>query len=203
MTIAAPLHNLAQSRHISLQEYKSLPEGPPFFEFEKGRLIPMPSPTPRHQDVVLETAYSIKQFATSNRLGRVFMEVDVFLPDGEHAYIPDISFVSAGREQLHEQTDQKIHGAPDLVIEVTSTEPERDRFEKFDAYFRNGVRWYWIIEPDALTIEEYFATPEGYVRAAGVTAGEVFRPKLFAGLTIDLAKLIGAGDASAAQPRSP
>src|SRR5206468_7332853 len=33
-------------RLITLEEYKSLPEGPPKFEFEKGELIPMTQATP-------------------------------------------------------------------------------------------------------------------------------------------------------------
>ncbi len=118
------------------------------------------------------------------------MELDVFLPDQEHAYIPDISFLSESRLNLHRQDDQKIHGAPDLVVEVISSDPGRDRVEKFRTYFENGIAWYWIVDPESQTIEEYHATGEGYVRTASVLAGEEFRPKLFAGWVINLAAML-------------
>jgi Uma2 family endonuclease len=53
------------------------------------------------------------------------------------------------------------------------------------------VAWYWIIDGETLAIEEYRATPEGYVRVASVIAGEEFRPALFPGLTINLTALLG------------
>src|SRR5437763_7199424 len=118
-------------RRMTIAEFRALPEGPTYFEFEQGKLIPMPSPTSRHQKAVLVLAYSMLEFVRTRQLGDVFMELDVFLPDREHAYIPDISFLSQPRLGLHRQEDQKIHGAPDLVVEVISSDPGRDRVEKF------------------------------------------------------------------------
>jgi Uma2 family endonuclease len=184
---------------MTMREFQDLPEGPPYFELEGGRLMMMASPTSRHQDVVLELAHFMKSYVRERRGGQVFMEVDVYLPDHDHGYIPDISFVSAGRLNLHHADDQKIHGAPDLVVEVLSGQPERDRVEKFRAYYDNGVAWYWIVDPEGLTIEEYHATPDGYLRSASVMAGEAFKPKLFEGLVINLAQLIQPS----APPASP
>jgi Uma2 family endonuclease len=174
---------------MTLEEYRALPEGRPFFEFEEGELIPMTSPTPEHQDILVELAHPFRQWVRERQLGRVFVEVDVYLPDGR-GYIPDLSFLSNERMHLLNPDDRKIHGAPDLVVEITSSAPERDRVHKFRIYFDNAVPWYWIVDSQTLSIEEYRATPEGYVRTASVAAGEGFRPQLFPGFAIDLAGLL-------------
>jgi Uma2 family endonuclease len=78
-----------------------------------------------------------------------------------------------------------------MVVEVTSSMPERDRVHKFRVYYDNGVPWYWIVDSITLAIEEYYATPQGYLRTASVASGEEFRPQLFPGLSINLQVLIG------------
>lgn len=175
---------------MTLEQFVALPEGPPNFEFERGRVIPMASPTLPHQDVTFELTRVLKDFSRSRAPGLVFMGVDVFLPDEEHVYIPDVGFLSAPKVGMYSAEDKKIHGAPDLVVEVLSTEPDRDRVEKFRVYFDNAVSWYWIVDPEHRTIEEYHAMPEGYVRTASIMAGEEFRPRLFDGMAINLSTLL-------------
>jgi len=183
---------IAETGRMTLEEFRALPEGPPYYEFEEGKLIPMGSPTVEHQDLVGELASLLRRFVRERKRGRVCMEVDVYLPD-DRVYIPDISFVSTERvDDLLGFPDRKIHGAPDLVVEVTSSNPERDRVRKFRVYYENGVPWYWVVDGETLAIEEYRATPEGYLRVGSTEAGEVFRPKLFPELSIDLAALVGA-----------
>ena len=80
--------------------------------------------------------------------------------------------------------------APDLAVEVTSSEPDRDRVHKLRLYYENGVPWYWIIDSGNLSIEEYRVTPEGYVRKSSIAAGEEFRPGLFPGLVFNLTALV-------------
>jgi Uma2 family endonuclease len=117
------------------------------------------------------------------------MEVDVYLPDGR-GYIPDLAYLATEHLNLLSPIDRKIHGAPDLVVEVTSSTPARDRVHKFRVYFGNGVPWYWIIDSNTLAIEEYHATPQGYLRVASVAADEEFRPQLFPGLVLNLAAVL-------------
>ena len=191
MTTAVQTH-LTVPRRMTLAEFLTLPEGPPNFEFEKGAVVPMASPTSRHQDVIFELTRILKDFTRQHTLGYVFMGIDVFLPDEQHVYIPDLGFLSNAKRDHHSADDGKIHGSPDLVVKVTSSDPDRDRVEKFRVYFDNAVPWYWIVDPDHLAIEEYRATPEGYVRTASIMSNEEFRPKLFAGLVIKLSELITA-----------
>lgn len=180
----------SMTRPATLEEFERLPVGPPNFEFEEGKIVAMPSPTPDHQDVERELGSVAFQFVRRHKLGRVFTEVDVYLPDGS-VYVPDISFLSAERLHLVSPINKKIYGAPDLCVEVISQDEARDRVKKFRVYLSNGVLWHWLIDPHTLAIEEYRLTPDGYVRAASVAAGEVFSPGIFPRLQINLADILG------------
>jgi Uma2 family endonuclease len=177
-------------QRMTLEEFRALPEGPPYYEYEEGELILVASPTPEHQDIVGELSHALRQFVRQHQLGRVVMEVDVYLPDGR-GYIPDLAYLATEHLHLLNPTDRKVHGSPDLVVEVTSSTPARDRVHKFRVYYGNGVPWYWIIDSNTLAIEEYHATPQGYLRTASIAVGEQFQPQLFPGLVINLAALLG------------
>ena len=50
----------------------------------------------------------------------------------------------------------EIFGAPDLCVEVLSdVSRERDTNAKRSIYARNGVREYWIVDPDSKTVTIY------------------------------------------------
>jgi Uma2 family endonuclease len=50
--------------------------------------------------------------------------------------------------------DNRIIGAPDLVVEVASPATATyDRHEKLDAYASAGVAEYWIVDPTTRTVE--------------------------------------------------
>jgi Uma2 family endonuclease len=172
---------------ITLEEYRALPEGPPHYEFEEGALIPVTSPTRKHQAILLALATMLRSYVRDRKLGSIIMELDVYLPDGR-VFIPDLLFLSTEQLNLIDPGDDKVHGAPDLVVEITSSVPARDRVHKFRVYYDNGVPRYWVVDGETLAIEEYHATPDGYLRTASVDAGEEFRPRLFPEMAIDLAK---------------
>jgi Uma2 family endonuclease len=178
------------AQRMTFEEFQALPEGPPYYEYEEGELILVASPTPEHQDIIGVLWNVLRQFVRQRQMGRVVMEVDVYLPDGR-GYIPDLAYLSTERMHLLNPPDRKIHGAPDLVVEVTSSAPARDRVHKFRVYHGNGVPWYWIVDSNTLAIEEYQATPQCYLRTASVAQGEEFRPQLFPDLAINLETLLG------------
>jgi Uma2 family endonuclease len=183
-----------ETRRLTLDEFRALPEGPPYYEFEEGKLIPLPSPTYRHQKIVMKLSSALDDFVLKQNSGVVFMEVDVTLPDGR-VFIPDFGFLSTDQQKFISPLDGKVHGAPTLVVEVLSTDEARDRAHKFHIYYDNQVAWFWLIS-QSLLIEEYQATPQGYVRVSSVAFGEEFHPKLFPDLTLNLASLLG-------EPREP
>src|SRR5262245_35454121 len=60
-------------QRMTLEEFRALPEGPPYYEYEKGELILVASPTPEHQDIVGELSHALRQFVRQQQLGRVVM----------------------------------------------------------------------------------------------------------------------------------
>jgi Uma2 family endonuclease len=180
-----------KSQRVGMQEWLNLPEGPPYYELEAGRLVEMAAPTIRHQDIVMDLGTTLRQFCKAHEIGKTFAGVDVVLPIGK-GYIPDIAFILKERLGQLIAPDEKIHGVPDLVVEVISPSTQkRDRVTKFQTYWEAGVPWYWLIDSETLAIQEFEHTSEGYLCRATVLPGKVFEPKLFPGLKIDLQALTG------------
>ncbi|MCS7185357.1 MAG: Uma2 family endonuclease [Armatimonadota bacterium] len=175
----------------TIEEWLNLPEGPPFYELEDGRLVEMPSPRVQHQRLVFKLAALLDEWVTRHELGTIVMAVDVALPTGK-GYIPDLAFIRRERESELLAPDGKVHGAPDLVVEVVSPSTKvRDRVRKMRGYFEAGVEWVWLIDSDDLSVEEFKWTNEGYLMTVAAVSGEVFEPKAFSGLKLNLAELLG------------
>jgi Uma2 family endonuclease len=119
--------------------------------------------------------------------GKVRSEIFVDFPN--RTYGADIAVLFAPHVKQHQKG--RFKGPPDIIVEVISPDSaDRDRVEKFDAYYEQGVAWYWIGDPAAGTLEEYHRAPDGYVRTASGSLSHPFKPKALAGLTIELADLL-------------
>lgn len=185
----APVQPMEQ-RRITKAEFYALPEGPPNFEFEDGVLIPMPSSHGRHQDIASALARVLQVYVVRNRLGRGWVAIDVELTE-KLTYVPDIVFLMTDNLSRYSGQSGKIHGVPDLVIEIVSrSNPGRDRVTKFNNYLAAGVPWYWLVDAESLVQEEYHAEGGRYSRTAAAEAGEPFRPLIFPGLELNLKTLL-------------
>lgn len=121
-------------------------------EIVDGKVIAMsPRPSINHHRVSLNIANLFSRFLKENTY-QVFGDgVDLFL-SGQNRFIPDGMIVC----NLDKIKRDGVYGAPDLVIEVLSPSTARyDRGPKKDAYEAAGVREYWIIEPEAKSLEVY------------------------------------------------
>lgn len=65
---------------------------------------------------------------------------------------PDLFFVSRSRKEILK--DENVQGAPDLVVEITSSSSrERDRLIKKGLYARYGVQEYWLVDLEGRSVE--------------------------------------------------
>jgi len=184
-----PVQPMAQ-RRITKVEFWALPEGPPNFEFEDGVLIPMPSPHGRHQDIASALARALQVYVVRNGLGRGWVAIDVELTE-KLTYVPDLVFLMTDNLPRYSEQNGKIHGVPDLAIEIVSrSNPGRDRVTKFNNYLAAGVPWYWLIDAESLVQEEYHAEGGRYSRTAAAEGGQPFRPLVFPGLELNLKTLL-------------
>ena len=83
--------------------------------------------------------------------------MDVKLDD-QNVVQPDV-FVVCDRDKID---SKRINGAPDLVIEIMSSNRYIDLFRKLDLYSRLGVREYWIVDPRDRKIIVYFFEQTDY-----------------------------------------
>lgn len=194
MAVAPPL----EKRKYTLADFERLPEGPPFYEFDEGEIIELATPTFNHQDIIKEFAIEIGLYLRQHCIGQYFMGVDVYLPDGK-VYVPDFGFLSRQNLGMLWESDGKIHGAPDMVAEITSQDANRDRVRKFQVYHDNRVQWYWLVDQYTLEIEEYRWTVSGYELNSRTVSGEVFRPALFPGMEFNLAANLDVGNEGAGE----
>ena len=182
-------------------EFKQLPEGPPYYEYEYGQVIEMPRPHPWHNRVLHRLIGPIDAFVTQHGIGEVFMDSEVDLTQ-DLVYAPDFIFIR--KEHLpgtYGPSTGEIIGVPDLVVEIVSpSHPDRDRIRKFAEYERVGVAWLWLIEAFALSVEEYHLENGHYVRVSGTMKGETFRPQLFPGMEVNLLQLVGEPPAMLLNP---
>ena len=170
---------------FTYEDYLTTPEDERY-ELLNGDLMMVPAPNLKHQHVLGNLYYHLRQFITEHGTGRVLVAPrDVYLSD-TNVVQPDLLFVS--REHEHLLSDgQKVRGAPDLVIEILSPSSEdTDRGTKHELYGRHGVTEYWLVDPIAETISIH--RQRGRVLAATdiFTRGETLRSPLLAGLVLHL-----------------
>lgn len=115
-------------------------------------------------EVVIGMPPSLKHQRTSIKLSAWLLDVeeaqggihyvapaDVRLDD-YNSYEPDLFYIAPGSDAVLQ--DNRVIGAPDLVIEILSPRTAQyDRGTKQAVYARNGVREYWLVDPEAQTVE--------------------------------------------------
>ena len=159
---------MSQSRPripYTYEDYMSLPESMDRrYELLGGELFRVPAPTTRHQRVSQRFELVLFNHVETHELGEILhAPIDVVFGQGCEREVaqPDIVFVA--RDRAHIVTEAEIAGAPDLVIEILSPGTEaRDRSYKKTLYARYGVREYWIVDPNANTVEVYALAAQGY-----------------------------------------
>jgi Uma2 family endonuclease len=144
-------------------DYLLLPEDKRY-EILDGELYMIAAPNTKHQRVSLRLAAPLMQHIEKNRLGELFhAPYDVILSD-ENIVQPDILFIR--KERAGVITEANLQGAPDLAIEILSPGTRNKDLElKRKAYARFGVQEYWIVDPEAETVEVLVWSEAGYASA--------------------------------------
>jgi Uma2 family endonuclease len=127
-------------------------------ELIKGWIYKMsPAPRRRHQAVSGNLFFELKYFFRSCNCKVYEAPFDVRLKKNKGSDTevntvvqPDISVFC----DLSKLDDRGAIDAPDLVVEITSDSTmKKDYNEKFNTYEENGVREYWIVNPDSHSME--------------------------------------------------
>ncbi len=154
---------------FTYEDYLLLPEEKQY-ELIDGDLHMVPAPRPYHQTVSGRIEWALRGFVQERGLGEVFYApCDVYF-SRQDVVQPDIFFIASDRLGIIKEN--YIQGAPDLVIEILSpSSSEKDRELKRKLYALHGVREYWLVDPDAKSIE-VLVRREGDLRTAQTFVSE-------------------------------
>lgn len=146
------------------------------YDVVDGVLYMSPSPSWEHQSIIGEIFAYLRDFMQVRGLGQVRVApLDVEL-SRRNVVQPDVLVLL--NEHLDRVTHSRILGAPDLVVEVASPSTARhDLSEKGNAYTRAGVTEYWIVNPDAHTVELLVLKNSSY-RSLGLFSGDAVLPSV-------------------------
>jgi Uma2 family endonuclease len=160
------------------QDYAAIPEDGHRYEVVRGVLYMAPAPSMDHQASVTRFVYFLMEHVEFKGLGRVFVApADVELSPCDIVQ-PDVFVVL--NAHLDYITSSRLIGSPDLVVEVASPGTARhDLNEKLKAYARAGVPEYWIVNPDARTIEVLKLEGSAFY-SLGLFSGSAMLPSLVA-----------------------
>ena len=167
------------------------------YELYDGVPVALASPSDVHQEVSGELFSQLHDFLKGKPCKvysapfdvRLFDTADDRPEDSENVVQPDLMVV-CNKDKVDRHG---VHGAPDLVIEITSPSTRRnDRFVKFNLYQRAGVREYWIVDPDARVVLVHTLEEGQYHAADAYAAGSTVPVGIFDGFSVDLSEVFPA-----------
>jgi Uma2 family endonuclease len=141
---------------LTVADLDLMPEDGNRYEIIEGDLFMSRAPSVLHQLVVHGFDRHIGNYLDQNPIGIVVPGPGVIF-DEFNGVIPDLVFISNER-RAEVANDQRITGAPDLVIEILSPgldNERRDREVKRRLYAKFGVQEYWIADLENRRIEIY------------------------------------------------
>ena len=180
-------HTMVTTKPSTQSTYEDYLETPDDERWEllNGELHMAPSPSMPHQIVNTRLSSRLLAFVEDRSLGKVISApADVVFSD-ENVVQPDLLFVSTEREPII--TRSHIQGAPDLVVEISSpSTDERDRTVKRKLYAEHGVKEYWLVDPDAMTVTVLLHGERDFEEAGVYRKGETLTSPILQGFSVDL-----------------
>ena len=123
------------------------------YELINGEIFALAAPSEIHQTLSLRIASILDSFILSNK-GKCKAMISPFdvLLDDNNVVQPDV-MVICDRDKMD---GKRCNGAPDFVVEITSSNYAHDYIDKLALYRKSGVREYWIVDPQYERIMVYF-----------------------------------------------
>ena len=119
------------------------------YELIDGAAYIMASPSMRHQDMLLNLGWKLREHL-QGKVCKVFVapfDVRLNWDKGDDTVVQPDVFVVCDHDKLSDGKSCK--GAPDLVIEILSPSTiNYDIMKKFTKYTDAGVREIWFVDPD-------------------------------------------------------
>ncbi len=152
---------IEQVPKTALDVFRLLPEGT-LCEVIDNVLYMSPAPKYTHQRLLGLMYRIISAHVEKSNIGEAIISpFDVYFEDLLSAVQPDLLvFLNENRQILKE--DGYIHGAPDIIIEILSSDKKRDLVKKKSLYERAGVKEYFTVNPDNREIHSWLLKENKY-----------------------------------------
>jgi Uma2 family endonuclease len=176
---------------LTYKEFRQLPDDGKRYELIHGEVHLSPSPSTRHQLILLNLSLSLGTYMKNARLGVLaFAPLDVCL-NPDTALQPDLIFISAGRAGIvHEDF---VAGAPDLAVEILSrSTAAHDRATKLPLYAEAGVAEIWLVDPQVKTVEVLRLQGRKYVVDSTLAGHQTLKSATFPGWELPLPELFSS-----------
>jgi Uma2 family endonuclease len=161
---------------MTIEQWADMDEDDPG-ELVDGQLVEEEVPDFDHEGVVAWLVLMLGGWSLP-RGGFVFASEGKFAVAPKRGRKPDVSVYLPGGAVPPRHGVARV--PPDIMIEVVSRRPRdvrRDRIEKLTEYAAFGVRYYWIIQPNARTVEVYeLQAAGGYLRIVSASGGAIDVP---------------------------
>lgn len=135
---------------VTEQEFLSLPEGTERVELVDGEVLGSPSPSRRHQRVLLDLVAALHAWCREHPPAAVGIAPQDVRFGPSRILQPDAFVVFAG---LADDVEGPIGVVPDIVIEVLSARRSLDRITKRVIYAEASVPEYWVVDPEEGRVE--------------------------------------------------
>ena len=105
-----------------------------------------------HKLVKANLTEILASWLAQNRIGKFFVETSYRL---EEHWAPILDLSVLPRERPDPVTQSLIRGAPELAIEVVSSDAAEYLLSKVQAYLKHGSAAVWIVFPDQRVVQVY------------------------------------------------
>jgi Uma2 family endonuclease len=184
--VELPKANAADTRRLYTyaELVAELPESNQPGELWDGELIMSPTPSFNHQKVVFRFQRALHDWVAARKLGEVVAAPIDMVLSPHRAMQPDVIFIARDRLDIIQRV---VMGPADLVTEVISPGGRnRDRIEKRDLYEQHGVKEYWIVDPEAETVDVLELVQGQYELAMRRAPGEIATSRLLTGFEVSV-----------------
>jgi Uma2 family endonuclease len=156
--------------HYTVHDLDETPDDGQRYEVINGTLVVTPPPFMPHNE--RSQAVGLALLAAAPPGISVMLTGTAGVQIGDDCLVPDVVVYRAGSYPGNLPADAVL-----LVVEVTSpSNRSNDTVLKLDRYARAGIRHYWIVDPDAVTVHELIGdTYRVAGRGREVTVAEPFR----------------------------
>ncbi len=174
---------------VSYADMERWPEDGRRYELYDGEVFEIPSPLPIHQIVLGRLHIALAGYVQSHGGIVLVAPLDIVLTDFDVVQ-PDLLLFT--RERQHLVNPRKVtRHAPDLAIEILSPSTSaNDRGRKLRLLARHHVREYWLVNPDAPSIEVFGLSGDRLVHASTARVTEGLQSPLLPELVLGPADLV-------------